>query len=199
MAQRRFGATIVPTFQKHADETSLPAPSFNSPSLTPAASREDFASERRVPPSSPFYQHPQDSFDRGPSRNTSKSNLPVNEKDVEAGPNTPLTPGGPFTSKLSVECSKEDCKMWPSRQTLMESKKAEKKQSRDRKMCGGCWPVVEFWGRFTKKQKLAFKIVLAFFLIGVVVAIAVGITVAVNGTVYVGDGQQQHIPDADKR
>lgn len=85
--------------------------------------------------------------------------------------------------------------MWPSKQTLIQSRKAEKKKRRDGKMCGGCGPVRDFWARFTKQQKLLIKIAFALFMIGVVVAIAVGITVAVNGTVYVSDGHTESIPE----
>jgi hypothetical protein len=85
--------------------------------------------------------------------------------------------------------------MWPSKQTLVQTRQAEKKKRRDQQCCGGCGPVRDFWARFTKRQKLFLKIALALFLLGVVVAIAVGITVAVNGTVYVSQGHQEQIPE----
>lgn len=189
-----FGATIVPTPSRRPGNSldlTTPIPRIlDSPALTPAVSHEDLQlehAERRVSPHSPFYQHPCDSFERGHSRNNSKTNVPITEKDLEGGMRTPLTPDNPnnaFMSKVSVDCNKE-CRMWPSKQTLMQSKLAEKKKQRDGKLCG---PVVHFWAQRTKRQKLITKIVLAFFLIGVVVAIAVGISVAVNGTVYSGEG-----------
>ena len=201
-ASTTFGATILPTAdkkEKTADEISLPPPIHSSPALTPAASREDltpeFSERRRVPPHSPFYQHNPDSFERTHSRQNSKVNVAVNEKDLESGVQTPLTAGGehPFAGKVSVDCNKE-CRMWPSKQTLMQTRKAEKKKRRDQQWCGGCGPLHDFWARFTKRQKLFLKIALALFLLGVVVAIAVGITVAVNGTVYVSQGHQEQIP-----
>ena len=125
--------------------------------------------------------------------------MPVNEKDLEAGVRAPLSPAmdnEPFASKVSVDCNQE-CKMWPSKQTLMQSKKEEKKKKRDTKLCGGCGPVVEFWDRFSKKQKLLLKILLALLVVGCAVAIAVGISAAVNGTVYVSEGHTKQIPDPD--
>ncbi len=88
--------------------------------------------------------------------------------------------------------------MWPSKQTLVESRKAEKKKRRQNQTCGNLvGPVVDRWGRLTKKQRLWVKIALALFVLGVVVAIAVGITVAVNGTVYVNDNRSETIPEPD--
>lgn len=194
-----FGATIVPRSTNNSLDLTLPPAISNSPSLTPAVSREDLEaefSERRVPAHSPFYQHPPASFERGHSRQNSKVDIPLDEKDLEAGVRTPLSAEAPFASKVSVDCTKE-CRMWPSKQTLMQSKMAEKKQKRDTKWCGGCGPVVDFWARFTKRQKLFIKIALALFLIGVVVAIAVGISIAVHGTVYAGAGQTHKIPNPD--
>ena len=193
-----FGAVIVPKAQNNAnDEITPPRPVFESPALTPAVSREDLTpefSERRIPPHSPFYQHPSDSFERGHSRQN--SNVVVNEKDLESGLRTPLAPytEHPFTGKVSVDCNKE-CRMWPSKQTLIQSRKEEKKRKRDQKMCGGCGPVLDFWARFNKRQKLFMKIALVVFLLGIIAAIAVGITIAVNGTVYVSQGQTESIPN----
>ncbi len=84
--------------------------------------------------------------------------------------------------------------MWPSKQTLMESRKEEKRRKREglTKTCG---PLVDFWGRQTKRQKLMIKILFGLFLVGVIVAIAVGITIAVNGTVYVSEGKSAKIPN----
>lgn len=201
-ASTTFGATILPAAEKKAkadDEISLPPPIHSSPALTPAASREDLTpefSERRVPPHSPFYHHSPDSFEPTHSRQTSKVHVALNEKDLEAGIRTPLTAGGehPFAGKVSVDCNKE-CRMWPSKQTLVQTRQAEKKKKRQQQCCGGCGPVRDVWERFTKRQKLFLKIALVLFVLGAIAAIAVGITVAVNGTVYTGSGQQATIPD----
>lgn len=198
-APTTFGASIVP-----AAPYNNPALS-NSPALTPAVSTEDLRGEantKPVPPHSPFYQHPPASFEKIHSRQGSRTdiNATPNEKDLEAGASTPLTVqqqqnDHPFASKVSVDCSKE-CRMWPSKQTLMQESQARRKRKRDQKTLGNVTgPVVEFWNRFDKRQKLWIKIALALVLVGVAVAIAVGITVAVNGTVYVGENRSQTIPD----
>ena len=85
--------------------------------------------------------------------------------------------------------------MWPSKQTLIQEKQAEKKKRRNEQCCGGCAPVRDRWAGLTKKQKLLIKIGIALFVVGVAVAIAVGISVAVNGTVYVSDGHTENIPE----
>lgn len=200
-----FGASIVPAQKQTEDEQiPLPPPILDSPALTPAASREDlgddYEDQRKIPPHSPFYQHRPDSFDRGHSRQNSKIQVALNEKDLEAGKPAPLTihssDAQPFTSKVSLDCNKE-CKMWPSKQTLMERRKAERKKKRDTKFCGGCAPVVDYWETKTKRQRLIVKIVLALLCIGVVVGIAVGITIAVHGTVYVTDNRTAKIPNPE--
>lgn len=90
--------------------------------------------------------------------------------------------------------------MWPSKNTLMQDQQARRKQKRSKRTLGGLTgPVVEFWNRFNKRQKLYIKIALAFILIGVAVAIAVGITVAVNGTVYAGENKSKEIPDPNEQ
>lgn len=153
-----FGASIVPIENRHADTHQ--ASIFDSPAITPAASRE---------------------------------NLKPSEKDLEAGVVTPLAAQdeNPFTSKISVECNKE-CAMWPSRQTLVDKHKAEKRQRRGRKRCG-CGPVVDFWARFNARQKLIIKIVIALLVVGAMIGIGVGISIAVNGTVYVSDDKSSQV------
>lgn len=192
----RFGATIVPT-STHDDTLRAP-PMLDSPALTPAVSQDDMSTEytnRPIPPHSPFYQHPPASFERVESRQASKTHLAVYEKDLESGHVTPLTMAddeNPFGSKISVDHNKE-CKMWPSKQTLIQQKTAEKKKRRDMKCCAGFGPVRDWWAQFTKRQQLLMKIALALVLIGVAVAIGVGISKAVHGTYYSSDGGQQQV------
>lgn len=199
-----FGATIVKPASKPPaaanDSASLQPPTLDTTSLTPRIS-QDVPSitespsleyhEKTFPIYSPFYQHPPASFERVPhSRQGSKANVSAMEKDLEAGAITPITPDddNPFTSKISVDRNKE-CKMWPSKQTLMQKRLAEKKKKRDeRKNCRACAPVRERWIALSKKQQLAIEIGLAVFIVGVIVAIAVGITKAVNGSVYESQG-----------
>ena len=200
-ATTKFGATIQPTPTRPSYDLTLPPSLAGSPALTPVGSREDLGSEgfeRRVPATSPFYQHPLASFERVHSRQSSKADLPAFEKDLERGRlTTEVSREDPFSSKVSVDCSKQDCKMWPSKETLLQSKIAEKKQKRDQQCCGGCAPVRDSWERLTRRQKLLFKIGIALFIVGIIVAIAVGITIAVHGTVYAGSGHQDTIPNPD--
>lgn len=193
-----FGASIVPTSQQPAENVLRPPPASESPALTPMASREDMPSDhlvKPVPPHSPFHQHPPASFEKVHSRQASKTNVATYEKDLESGNATPLTgvnDENPFTSKISVDCNKE-CKMWPSRQTIIQSKMAEKRRRRDRKCCAGCGPVRDFWAQFDKRQKLLIKLAIGLFLVGIIVAIGVGISKAVHGTYYSQNGSQQEV------
>ncbi len=198
--QTTFGASIVPAEQRSSYRATPAVHTFDSPTLTPAASHDDMKASidtNRNGSSLPFNQQqpiqPQPAYSHHPSRTSFTT-----EKDLEAG--TALVPDeeNPFRSKVSVDCSKE-CSKWPSKQTLLQVKEEEKKAKRDQKFCGGCGPVIELWGRLTPKQKLLAKILIALFVVGVAVAIGVGISVAVNGPVYSAPGHTQQIPDSDKR
>lgn len=198
-----FGASIVssPSYPK-----SGPASTLDSPGLTPAVSNEDLSRDtngKPIPPHSPFYQHPPQSFEKVHSRQSSRTHVALapNEKDLEIGASTPLAvqEDHPFASKVSVDCSKE-CRMWPSKQTLMQDQEARRKQKHDQKTLGRVTePVTRFWNRMSKRQKLWIQIVVALLIIGVVVAIAVGITAAVNGSVYVGENRNKQIPDPNEQ
>lgn len=203
-----FGATVVPTNPPNNNNTLQPS----SPALTPAASDEDMAETYHTTPApihSPFYQHPPASFERpsfSHTRQTSLKNSPTtNEKDLEAQTaTTPLTtaytgPGNsddnPFSSRISLDYSKE-CKMWPSRTTLMQSKLADKRRKRDSRRCGAVRGAVQdAWGARSKKQKLSAKIVLAVVVCGIMVAIGVGITNAVHGGVWSGESRTTPLGD----
>lgn len=212
-----FGASIVATPQRPKDNTQFLSPSSpDSPlALSPTPSDEDMNhsyNEKPIPPHSPFYQHPPASFEKPPStlrpqqthsRQNSKNGLNVTtfEKDLEGGYLTPqLTPlgqldddGHPFTQRISIDpAANQECKMWPSRQTLMQTRAAEKKRRREVKHCAGIVvPVRDRFNAMSKKQKLASKAALGVLLIGVAVAIGVGISVAVHGSYYSGNGQAQ--------
>lgn len=190
-----FGATIQPTHTN--DNRLLPQLTTESPALTPAASHDDFYSNGAVPIQSPFYQHPPASHEVvSHSRTHSENKIPTNvfEKDVESGNVTPLSGSDedPFSRNHGIENNKE-CAMWPSRQTLKEKKKEERKLKRDQKGYAACAPVMNQWSKLSKKQRLLVKIAIALFLVGVAVAIGVGISVAVKGTYYVSDGTSKDI------
>jgi len=190
-----FGASIIPTTQQHSDYEALQPPQLSeSPALTPAVSRDGTDSEKPIPPHSPFYQHPPASFERIPTHQSGKNNFTTLEKDVESGHATPLCPEddeNPFTKTISLDRNNPECKMWPSRQTLMQTKMAEKKKKRARALGAGCVaPAKDFWNRFDKRQQLYLKIAIAFVLVGVAVAIGVGISKAVHGGYYTKDGEK---------
>ncbi|KXL50550.1 hypothetical protein M433DRAFT_446706 [Acidomyces richmondensis BFW] len=197
-----FGASIVPVAGREQPLQSPPAP--DSPALTPAVSREDIVAEyhvteKPIPPHSPFYEHAPASSERVHARQANKLNVvpsPSFEKDIESGNATPLSPNGdenPFTHKISLDCNKE-CKMWPSKQTLMEQKQAEKMRKRELRGYAGCGPLRNWWARFDKRQRLIIKIAIAVFVVGVLVAIGVGISKAVNGTYWANNnGDQQQV------
>ncbi|KAK0942693.1 hypothetical protein LTR29_005780 [Friedmanniomyces endolithicus] len=153
-----FGASIQPSSSPYQHDVLLPRREMDSPALTPAVSHEDmntqYHDQPNIPVHSPFYQHPPASFERVHSRQTSKNNIYTHEKDLEANhlnDNTDttahtLTPlsatanhnpdTNPFTSKVSVEHSKE-CTMWPSKQTLMQDKAAARQKKNSRKGYAG--------------------------------------------------------------
>ncbi|TKA79794.1 hypothetical protein B0A55_03286 [Friedmanniomyces simplex] len=207
-----FGASIEPTSGPYSHDALIPPRGLDSPVLTPAVSHEDLTTpyqDQPFPVHSPFYQHPPASFERIHSRQTSKNDILAYEKDLEAHHThnnnnnnsntlTPLsaTAGGngtddnPFTSKVSVEHSKE-CTMWPSKQTLMQEKAAERRKKLSRKGYAGCAPARDWWAKFDRKHKLVMKLLLAFFVVGAIVGICVGISVAVHGTYYSKNGQAQ--------
>lgn len=89
--------------------------------------------------------------------------------------------------------------MWPSRQTLLQSRMAEKKRKRETKWCGGCGPVKDYWATYTPRQKLLIKILLALLVVGAATAIGVGISIAVHAPVYANPNHTQQIPTPSRR
>jgi len=77
--------------------------------------------------------------------------------------------------------------MWPTHQTLRQNRLADKKQRRQNRTCG-CGTVKDRWAAFSKKQRLAIRILIAMVVIGAIVGVAVGITRSVNGGVWSGKG-----------
>ncbi|EMC91125.1 hypothetical protein BAUCODRAFT_315607 [Baudoinia panamericana UAMH 10762] len=185
-----FGATIVPQTERQ-DEALIPPPTLDSPALTPAVSRDDVSADYHndaIPPHSPFYHHAE-------SKQYSRDNVAIFEKDLESGNATPLTAKdeeNPFASKLSVDCNKE-CSMWPSRQTLMRQKTAEKQKQRAQRGCAGCGMLKDRWTMMSKRNQLLCKLVIALFIVGAIVGVCVGISIAVHGTYYSGEQHQQQV------
>lgn len=190
-----FGASVV----AHPDEKAamLPATTSDSPALTPAVSRDSatFADNTPVPPHSPFYQHPPASHERVRSihQTPAKVAQPNLEKDLEYGNITPYSgvnnddDENPFSKKYAVGASNQECTMWPTHQTLKQTRQADKKQRRDGRTCG-CGMIRDRWAGYSKKQRLAIRIFIALLVIGAIVGVAVGITRSVNGGVWSGKG-----------
>lgn len=191
-----FGATIVPApTHTRPDNDSHLNLNFDSPSLTPAVSRDDsfYNSTKPQPPLSPSASNVVTKQKTRGSISI-KNTIAVFEKDVESGTATPLTPdeSNPFSRSIGVETNKEDT-MWPSKQTLKQKRKDERQLRREKRGITAFAPVRKRWSRLTKKERLMVKIGIALFLVGVAIAIGVGISVAVKGTYYVGDGHSKTI------
>ncbi|MCJ1448643.1 MAG: hypothetical protein MMC23_009160 [Stictis urceolatum] len=131
-------------------------------------------------PFSPFYSHPttRTSFEQ---QTASQSNLKVYETDIESGDKRFSMEPTPVNSHTSPN---KDCKVWPTKSTLVREKKVWKKQR-------GCRP----WNTMTRKQKLWTKIIVLLLVIGLVVGVAVGISKAVGGTVYSDSNHSKPIDD----
>lgn len=209
-----FGATIITTQEQEKQHQQqqpqppvalhLPKPTLDSPALTPVPSHDANTPSEELrpcfPATSPFYEHPPASHEAIPStaRLSTNTKRPANsfDKDLESGNLTPLSAVGsnqpnPFTSQVSVDCANKECKMWPSKQTLLQTRANEKRQRRANRTCA---PLRDRWSVLSKRQRLIFKIVTALFIVGVAVAIGVGISVAVNGSYYSSAGTSKQIP-----
>ena len=194
-----FGASVVPTQHRTYAEGELQPPAMlDSPALTPAGSHEDMSSvytEKTPSPQSHFNKQPVASYERIHAYPSSKNNTTTYEKDLESGHVTPITmpdDPNPFTNRVDLDNTQE-CKMWPSRQTLMQQKTQEKTKQRQMKGLFACAPLRERWAALNKKQRLYTKIAVAILLIGIAVALGVGISKAVHGTYYGNHGQQENV------
>jgi hypothetical protein len=86
------------------------------------------------------------------------------------------------STKSNIETTK-DCTMWPSRATLQQRAKEEKKAKSWNPLC-----------RLGKKQRLTAHIIIALVIVGAAVGIGVGVSRAVGGGVWSGQGQSKPIP-----
>ncbi|KAM0690717.1 hypothetical protein Q7P36_009486 [Cladosporium allicinum] len=192
-----FGASVVA--QPDEKAYMLPTGTTESPALTPAASRDSVAlhdaplsDNTPLPVHSPFYTHPPASHERVQSTPAKPAHL-TSEKDLEYGDVTPYSGGAhndeenPFSKKCAVGTSAQECTMWPTHQTLRQTRLADKKQRRQNRTCG-CGMVKDRWAGLSKNQRLAIRILIALMVIGAIVGVAVGITRSVNGGVWSGKG-----------
>lgn len=191
--QTTFGASVVPQPDEKAGMLST---NIDSPALTPTVSRDaaayhdaTFSDNTPLPPNSPFYTHPPASHERiAPA--AVKPALADSEKDLECGNTTPYTMAddeNPFSKKFQVGGSNQECTMWPTHQTLRQTRLEDKKQRRAARTCG-CGTIKHHWAGYTKNQRWAIRILIALVVIGAIVGVAVGITRSVNGGVWSDKG-----------
>jgi hypothetical protein len=192
-----FGASIVA--QPDEKAAMLPTTGIESPALTPTVSREatayhdaTFSDNTPLPPNSPFYTHPPASHERVHQAPAKAAHL-TSEKDLEYGNITPYTGAGndddenPFSKKFAVGSNQQECTMWPTHQTLRQTRLEDKKQRRAARTCG-CGTLKHHWAGYSKNQRLAIRILIALVTIGAIVGVAVGITRSVNGGVWSDKG-----------
>jgi hypothetical protein len=195
-----FGASVVAQCDEKA--VMLPPTGTDSPALTPTVSRETttyhdatFSDNTPLPPHSPFYTHPPASHERVPTNHQTpaKAAHVACEKDLEYGNITPCTAANndddenPFSKKFAVGSNNQECTMWPTHQTLRETRLADKKQRRKGRTCA-CGTLKHHWAGYSKNQRLAVRILIALVIVGAIVGIAVGITRSVNGGVWSDKG-----------
>lgn len=193
------GSSNHPYSQKPAQDSSRPR---SSDTLT------DSPDHNPANPFSAFYAHPHarrsaEALDTGakpqqtylhPSAAAATTtphkhaHAHVTESDVESGLNVPVSAATTQTNlsgmpSVCIAPSKE-CAMWPSRQTLLQQRKAEK---RSRRRC-------DLFGSLTKRQKLLVQILIALVVVGAAVGVGVGISRAVGGGVWSGNGQTKQLP-----
>lgn len=193
--QTTFGASIVP--QNEEKDAMLPPPGLQSPSLSPAISRDSdtFEENKPIPPHSPFYQHPPASHERVPSITTTpaKTAQPHSEKDLESGNVTPYSglttqdEENPFSNKIAVGANNQECTMWPTHQTLKQTRLQDKRTRRQGRALGFS-SIRHRWAACTKTQRMIIRIFVALLVCGAIVGVAVGITRSVNGGVWSGKG-----------
>ena len=169
---------------------------IESPALTPTVSRDvaayhdaTFSDNTPLPPNSSFYTHPSASYERIAPAAVEPA-LATSEKDLECGNATPYTMAddeNPFSKKFQVGSSSQECTMWPTRQTLRQTRLEDKKQRRAARTCG-CGTIKHHWAGYTKNQRWALRILIALVVIGAIVGVAVGITHSVNGGVWSDKG-----------
>jgi hypothetical protein len=191
--QTTFGASVIAQTDEKA--AMLPTTGIDSPALTPTVSRDaadyhdaTFSDNTPLPANSPFYTHPPASHERIAA--PAKPCHLTSEKDLEEGNMTPYTGAddeNPFSKKFQVGSSNQECTMWPTHQTLRQTRLEDKKQRRSARTCG-CGTVKHHWAGYTKNQRLAIRILIALVVIGAIVGVAVGITRSVNGGVWSDKG-----------
>lgn len=176
-----FGAIIEPTTPQPALRSPPSHESNMSTSSVDATSKEVAVDSSN--PFSAFYKHPQArrSMDVTPQQSKIHLDVAVSERDLEAG--VPLSAATTQQPKVSVDGRVKECTMWPSRQAMMDKKKAHKRARGP-----------QVFRNLTSKQRLWVKIVIGLILIAAATGLGVGISRAVGGGVWAGDGKSKEIP-----
>lgn len=178
-----FGAVVqdASSLETPPQAALRPQPSTNSSfnNETTTDSNPGFDSSN---PYSAFYKHPEArrSLDAS-SAPQSKTHLEVDVRDLEAG-SVPLSAATTQNPKISVDGRVKECTMWPSRQTIMERKKMDKRAR-------GC----KQFRSLNSKQRLWVKILIAALVVAAAVGLGVGISRAVGGGIWRGKGHTQEI------
>ena len=187
-----YGASI----DRHMSATptlaaGLPAVPHSNASTMTTATAEAVNKELAVDSSNPysaFYKHPdaRRSLDTDAATPT-KTHLDVTtyERDLESG--APLSAATTQQlAKTSVDGrvkEAKECTMWPSRQAVLDKRRAHKRRK-------GC----NLFKGLSSKQRLWIKIIIAMLVVGAAVGLGVGISRAVGGGVWAGDGRSKEIP-----
>ncbi|CAI6341612.1 unnamed protein product [Periconia digitata] len=176
-----FGAVVQDApINSTSDIPLRPQPSASS-SLN-ASTPNDAAGIDSTNPYSAFYKHPEARRSlEASSALQSKTHLEVDVRDLEAG-SLPLSAATTQNPKVSVDGRVKECTMWPSRQTIMENKKMNKRAR-------GC----KQFRNLNSKQRLWAKILIAALVIAAAVGLGVGISRAVGGGIWKSKGHTQEI------
>ena len=182
-----FGAVVDRSASPTQPQPVLrPSPSTDSAmSSTTAevAAKKEWAADPTNPYSA-FYKHPEARRSLDVSAPQSKTHLDINTYERDAEACHPLSAATTQQqSKVSVDGRVKECTMWPTRQTVMNNRKMDKRTR-------GC----AFFHNMNRKQRLWAKIAIALVIIAAAVGLGVGISRAVGGGVWAGQGKNKEIP-----
>ncbi|MCJ1377303.1 hypothetical protein MMC17_000397 [Xylographa soralifera] len=182
--EKEFGMEVLSS----PEQSPIITPVRPSLALQPHSEQNLMASQCPTPseeydptsthPFSAFYSHPttRTSFEQLKSTSTANIAIKVYETDLESGSRTR------FSSEPPASIAHKECSVWPRHHQLAQKSRALERSK-------GCSPL----RKLGKKQKLLVKILIAFFIVGAVTAIAVGVSKAVNAGVYKNNTQQTQI------
>ncbi|KAF2265598.1 hypothetical protein CC78DRAFT_181792 [Lojkania enalia] len=182
-----FGASIVDHTKPQPALRSPPSTESNMSAALPGSHEKEMGFDSSNPFSA-FYKHPDAQRERQAPESTlqtpSKTHLDVHvyEKDLEAG--APLSAATTQNPKVSVDGRLKECTMWPTRQTILDKKKMNRRAR-------GC----NLFRSLNSKQRLWAKIIIALLVVAAAVGLGVGISRAVGGGVWAGNGQSKQIPN----